>query len=147
MNALLLAAVPSEIAGLPTWVLNGLSIGSLVMFILVGIGTSRLWTKNQVDIIRADHTRAIDSLGKQHDREVESLITRYEKQIETTVKLYEGRISDTLLREGQWREVAQKWQAVSEMLGAGIEPMQEQSAATLEIMRAWQAARTRGSKS
>lgn len=141
------AAVPSEIAGLPTWALNGFSIGSLVMFILAGIATSRLWTKSQVDIIRADHTKAIDQLNRQHDREVEDLIERYDKHFETTVELYKGRISDTLQREEQWREVAQKWQAVSEMLSAGIEPMQEQSAATLEILRAWQAARTRGSKS
>lgn len=141
------AAVPPEIAGLPIWALNGLSIGSLVMFILVGLATSKLWTKTQVDIVRSDHTAAIDQLNKQHDREVEDLKARYEKHIERTVELWQGRTTDALTRESEWREVALRWQAVSEMLSSGIEPMQEQSAATLEILRAWQAARTRGRES
>lgn len=141
------AAVPSEIAGLPTWALNGLSVGSLVMFILAGLATSRLWTKSQVEIIRTDHTGAITQLNKQHDREVEDLKARYEKHIERTVELWQGRTNDALTRESEWREVALRWQAVSELLSSGIEPMQEQSAATLEIMRAWQAARTKGFES
>jgi hypothetical protein len=60
------AAVPPEIAGLPTWALNGLSIGSLVMLIVMGLFTSKLWTKRQVD-----------ELVKQHDREVKTLAANH----------------------------------------------------------------------
>jgi hypothetical protein len=146
---ILLAAVPPEIAGLPTWALNGLSIGSLVMFILVGLGTSRLWTKNQVDIMRADHTKAIADLNKVHDREVADLKDRYETHITRTVELYKGRVEDAREREGQWRDVAQQWQSVSAMLGQGIEPMQEQSETILRILQAWQSesSRAKGERS
>jgi hypothetical protein len=131
-------AVPPEIAGLPTWALNGLSIGGLVMFILMGLATSRLWTKSQVDIVRADHTKAVDDLNKVHDREIADMKARYELHIERTVEQYKGRVVEAVSREEQWREVAFKWQAVAEMLSSGIEPMQDQSAATLAILQAWQ---------
>jgi transposase len=134
----LLAAVPPEIAGLPTWALNGLSIGSLVGFILVGLGTSRLWTKSQVDIVRADHTKAVEDLNKVHDREVGDLKARYETHLTRTVELYKGRVEDALTREREWRDVAQQWQQVAGMLGQGIEPMQEQSETILRILEAWQ---------
>ncbi|MET0418708.1 MAG: hypothetical protein ABW022_22055 [Actinoplanes sp.] len=140
------AAIPSEIAGLPIWALNGLSIGGLVMFILMGLATSRLWTKSQVDIVRKDHTDAMNALNKVHDREVSDMKARYELHIDRTVDQYKGRVDDAVKREEQWREVAFKWQAVAEMLSAGIEPMQDQSAAALDLLRAWRAESTRPGK-
>lgn len=123
----LFAAVPPEIMGLPTWALNGLSIGSLVMFVLVGLATAKLWTKRQVD-----------ELVKQHDREVTDLKARYEKHIERTVELYKGRVQDALDREKDWREVARSWEATAGLLSQGLEPLQDQSEAMLRIVQAWQ---------
>lgn len=140
---LLMEALPSPSDGFSDWALKGLSIGSLLTLIIGGLATSRLWTKSQVDIIRADHTRAIDNLVKQHDREIEDLKARYELHINRTVELYQGRVDDARDRENQWHVIADRWQSVSEMLGAGIEPMQEQSATTLRILQAWQAESTR----
>ncbi len=133
-----LAAVPPEIMGLPTWAVNGLSIGSLVALIITGLVTSKLWTKQQVDIVRADHIKAVDDLNKVHDREVADLKARYENHLSSTVELYQGRVDDALTREKEWRDVAQQWQQVSAMLGQGIEPMQEQSETILRILQAWQ---------
>lgn len=135
-----LAAVPPEIAGLPTWGLNALSIGSLVMLIISGLATSRLWTKSQVDIIRADHKQAIDDLNKVHDREVRDAKDRFELHLKTTVEQYKDRVSEAVSRENDWRDVARRWQSVAEMLSSGVEPMQEQSAAALAILQAWQSA-------
>jgi hypothetical protein len=150
----ILAAVPPEIAGLPTWALNGLSIGSLVIFILVALATSKLWTKNQVDIVRADHVKAVDDLNKQHDREVTNLVkqhdrevsdlkTRYDTHITRTVELYQGRVDDARTREVEWRDVAGTWQSVANMLGQGIEPLQDQSETMLRLLQAWQSEASR----
>jgi hypothetical protein len=146
-----LAAVPSEIAGLPTWALNGLSIGSLVLLIIGGLASSRLWTKSQVDIIRADHTKAITDLNKVHDRQISDLnkvhdreVTdakqRFETHFNATVEQYKSRVAEAVSRENDWRDVSRRWQSVAEMLSSGIEPMQEQSTAVLAILQAWQAA-------
>jgi hypothetical protein len=126
--------------GLPTWAWNGLSVGGLVTFILMGLATSRLWTKRQVDIVREDHNKAILTLERQHDREVADLKARYEKHGDTTVKQFEERVAESVKRESDWRDVAFRWQAVSEMLAGGLEPMQEQSASSLAILQSWQAA-------
>lgn len=134
----LLAAVPPEIAGLPTWAVNGLSVGSLVGVIITGLLTSKLWTKSQVDIVRADHTKAIGDLNKVHDREVTDLKARYESHINRTVELYQGRVDDALTREREWRDVARQWESVATMLSQGMEPLQDQSEAMLRIVTAWQ---------
>jgi len=123
----LLAAVPPDIGGLPTWAWNGLSVGSLVSFIVMGLATSRLYTKRQVD-----------ELIKQHDREVADLKARYELHINRTVELYQGRVDDALTREREWRDVAQQWQATADMLGRGLEPLQDQSETMLRVLQAWQ---------
>lgn len=134
-----LAAVPPEIAGLPTWALNGLSIGSLVGFIIMGLATSRLWTKRQVDELVKQQEREVVRTKDDHTREVSDTKARYEKHIERTVELYQGRVDDALTREREWRDVAHSWQNVASMLSAGIEPMQEQSETILRILQAWQA--------
>lgn len=136
---LLAAAVPSEIAGLPTWALNGLSVGGLVSFILIGLATSRLWTKRQVDIVREDHKKAIDELVKQHDREVANQKERYETHLTRTVQLLNSRCDDALGREKEWREIATQLQHALGQLADGLEPLQEQGETMLRIVTAWQA--------
>jgi hypothetical protein len=122
-----LAAVPPEIAGLPGWALNGLSIGGLVSFIVMGLATSRLYTKRQVD-----------EQTKQHEREIVDMKARYETHITRTVELYQGRVDDALTREREWRDVARQWQATADILGRGLEPLQEQSETMLRVLQAWQ---------
>jgi hypothetical protein len=134
----LAAAVPPEIAGLPTWALNGLSIGSLVSFVIVGLATSRLWTKRQVDEVVKQHEREVKTLATNHEREKTSLTDRYEKHLTRTVELYQGRVDDALTREKEWRDVAKEWESVASMLSQGIEPLQDQSEAMLRIITAWQ---------
>lgn len=138
LHHLFLAAVPPEIAGLPTWALNGLSIGSLVSFILVGLATSRLWTKRQVDELIKQQEREVTRTKSDHEREMGDMKTRYELHITQTVELYQGRVTDALTRETQWRDVAQRWEAVASMMAQGLEPLQDQSEAMLRIVTAWQ---------
>src|SRR6185295_12632097 len=95
----LAAAVPPEIAGLPTWALNGLSIGGLVMLILMGLFTSKLWTKRQVDELVKQHEREVNATHAQHVRETEATIARYETHLTRTIELYQGRVDDALTRE------------------------------------------------
>lgn len=135
----LAAAVPSEIVGLPTWALNGLSIGGLISFILIGLATSRLWTKRQVDIVREDHKKAVDELVKQHDREIANQKERYETHLTRTVQLLNSRCDDALGREKEWREIATQLQHALGQLADGLEPLQEQGETMLRIVTAWQA--------
>src|ERR1700759_938629 len=95
----ILAAVPPEVGGLPTWAWNGLSVGGLVTTILVGLFTARLWTKRQVDELVKQHDREVKQLSTQHDREVEDLKSRYETHIKNTVELLTGRVDDARSRE------------------------------------------------
>jgi hypothetical protein len=138
LHQLFLAAVPPEIAGLPTWALNGLSIGSLVSFIIAGLATSRLWTKRQVDELVKQQEREVSRTRSDHEREMADIKSRYELHIDRTVELYQGRVTDALTRETQWRDVAQRWEAVASMMAQGIEPLQEQSEAMLRMITAWQ---------
>ena len=133
-------AMPPEVAGVQGWVLNGLSVGALVSFILMGLATSRLWTKRQVDILREDHTKAITTLDKQHDREVGDLKDRYETHLKRTIEMWAGRAEDAIRREGEWRDVADRWQQTAETLGGAVDGMQDQSATTLAIVQEMQAA-------
>ena len=125
----LITGVPPEIAGLPTWVLNGLSIGSLVTFLLVGVATSRLWTKRQVDILREDHKQA-----------QEDMKARYETHLTRTVELWQGRVEDAVRREEEWRGVAERWQEAATTLGDSVDSMQEQSVTILHIVQEMQQA-------
>ncbi|MET0416556.1 MAG: hypothetical protein ABW022_11105 [Actinoplanes sp.] len=134
----LAAAVPPEIAGLPTWALNGLSIGSLVMLIVMGLFTSKLWTKRQVDELIKQHDREVATFVANHDREKTDLKDRYEKHLTRTVELYQGRVDDAITREREWRDVAKSWESVAGMLSQGLEPLQEQSETILRIFTAWQ---------
>lgn len=140
----LAAAVPSEIAGLPTWALNGLSIGSLVTFILVGLGTSRLWTKRQVDELTKQHEREVTNLKAQQDREVVDLKARYETHLTRTVELLTARCDDALLREKEWRETAGQLQQAVGTLADGFETLQDQGEGVLRIVTAWQSEFRRG---
>jgi len=141
--------IPPEIAGLPTWLLNGLSIASLVMLIIISLFTSRLWTKRQVDEmvkqhereakqLVAQHDREVKQLVDQHDREVKDLKDRYELHLTRTVELLTGRVEDARTREAEWRDVALKWQSVAEMLASGLEPLQDQGETMLRLLQAWQ---------
>lgn len=132
------AAVPPDVAGLPTWLWNGLSVGSLVSFILLGLATSKLWTKRQVDELAKQHEREVNNLTANHLQQVNDLKNRYETHIGRTVELYQGRVNDALEREKDWREVARQWEGVASMLAQGLEPLQEQSEAMLRIVTAWQ---------
>lgn len=123
----LLAAVPPAIGGLPTWAFQGLSVGGLVSFIVMGLATSRLYTKRQVD-----------EQTKQHEREITDMKARYELHINRTVELYQGRVDDALTREREWRDVAHQWQTTADLLGRGLEPLQEQSETMLRVLQAWQ---------
>lgn len=120
-------AVPPNIAGLPSWLLNGLSVGSLVMFIIVGLVTSRLWTKSQVDRLIERYEKALVDQKE-----------RYELHLTRTVELYRLHADEAIRREKEWRDTANTWQQVVQSLSQGIEPLQEQSATILEILRAWQ---------
>lgn len=130
LYAAMLSSVPPEMLGLPTWVLNGLSISGLVIFILVGLATNRLWAKRQVD-----------ELIKVHEREIQQMKDRYELHLTRTVELYQGRVEDAIRRESEWRDTAQQWQETANMLANGLEPMQEQGETMLAILNAWQGTR------
>lgn len=123
----LAGAIPPEIAGLPTWALNGLSVGGLVIFILTGLVTSRLWTKSQVDKMTA-----------QHEREVANMEKRYETHLTRTVELWQGRTEDAVRREEEWRGVAEKWQEAATTLSTSVGDMQEQSTTILGIVQEMQ---------
>lgn len=126
------AAVPPD-WGMPGWVDDWLSISGLVAFVIVGLSTSRLWTKRQVD-----------ELIRQHDREVQDLKDRYEKHISRTIEMWQGRTNDALEREREWRDAARQWEATASMLSHGLEPLQDQGEAMLRIVSAWQAEARRG---
>jgi hypothetical protein len=135
---LLAAAVPPEIAGLPTWALNGLSIGSLVSFVLMGLATSRLWTKRQVDELVKQHEREQSRIQADHTREMTEVKARYETHITRTVELYQGRVDDARQRETDWRDVARQWEGAATLLANGLEPLQDQGETMLRIIQAWQ---------
>jgi hypothetical protein len=142
--AYLAAAVPSEIAGLPTWALNGLSIGSLVTLILTGLFTSKLWTKRQVDELTKQHEREVANTKEQHAREILNLTTRYETHLTRTVDLLTKRCDDALEREKQWRDTAGQLQQAVATLADGVERLQDNSEGMLRIVTAWQAEFRRG---
>lgn len=134
----LASSVPPEIMGLPTWALNGLSIGSLVMFIIVGLATNRLWTKGQINELVKQHEREVERMTADHEREAASVKERYELHLTRTVELYQGRVEDAVRREGEWRDNAQQWQETANLLANGLEPLQDQGETMLAILRAWQ---------
>lgn len=133
-----LAAVPPEIAGLPTWVLNGFSIGGLVAFILTGLVTSRLWTKSQVDKMNEQHERENANMIAQHAREIANMKERYETHLSRTVEMLQSRAEDAVRREEEWRGVAEKWQVAATTLGDSVDGMQEQSLTILGILQEMQ---------
>lgn len=131
--------IPPEIAGFPTWVLNGLSVGGLVMLIIFSLFTDRLWTKGQVNRLIEQHKEAMNDSRTQHSEALAAIKERYETHITRTVDLWRGRAEDAIRREEEWKDIALKWQKVSELLGDAIDPLHAQSATTLEIVRQLQA--------
>lgn len=129
MPWLIIAAVPptGDVMGLPPWAPNVLSVGGLITLIVVGLVTSKLWTKSQVD-----------TLQKTHDREVANLKDRYDTHLSRTIELYQGRVNDAIRRENEWRDTAQTWQKVAQTLADGLEPMHEQNTTILAIVQQWQ---------
>jgi hypothetical protein len=112
----ILAAPIQSVVGVPGWVANGASIGTLVMLIVGGLYSSKLWTKRQVDI----------------------LVKQHEVQMNNTVDVYKGRIEDAIRREGEWRDVATKWQDVAATYADAMDPVQEQSQTVLTIVQEMQ---------
>lgn len=134
----LAAAMPPEIAGLPTWALNGLSIGSLVTFVLVGLGTSRLWTKRQVDELVKQHEAERKRTETDHQREMVNLTARYDTHLARTVKILTERCDDALAREKEWRDTAISLQQAVTTLADGVGDLQDQGEGMLRIVTAWQ---------
>lgn len=132
------AAVPSEIVGLPTWALNGLSIGGLVTFILVGMATSRLWTKRQVDELVKQHEAERKRTKDDHEREMANMKERYETHLTRTVQLLNARCDDALGREKEWRDTAGQLQQAFSTLADGVDSVQVQGETMLRIVTAWQ---------
>ena len=141
---ILAAAVPSEIGGLPTWALNGLSIGGLVTFILVGVATSRLWTKRQVDELVKQHEAERKRTQADHEREMQNMKERYETHLTRTVDLLTKRCDDALMREKEWRDTAGQLQQAVATLADGLETLQDQGEGVLRIVTAWQSESRRG---
>lgn len=118
----LIFAAPSIVTGeLSGWLGNTLSIGALVMLIVGGLATSRLWTKSQVNELKAQHAATL--------RNVE--------------EVWKARCDDAIRREGEWKAVADKWQESSTVLADGFEVVQEQGSTMLTIVRELQRAGTR----
>jgi hypothetical protein len=109
------------------------------MLILMGLFTSKLWTKRQVDELIKQQEREVARTKADHEREMAAIQARYEMHLTRTVELYQGRVDDALTREREWRDVSRQWEGVATMLSQGLEPLQEQSEAMLRIVSAWQA--------
>lgn len=115
------------IPGVPGWVSNTISIGGLVMLIITGLITSRLWTKSQVDRLITTHDQALQAEKDNHKLALNS-----------TIEFWKGARDDAVRREGEWREVALKWQSVVETLSDGLEPLHEQGVTMLTIVQEMQ---------
>lgn len=116
-----LFAAPDPVAMAQGWIGNTLSIGALVLLIVGGLATSRLWTKSQVNELKAQHALTI-------------------KNIE---EVWKARCDDAVRREGEWRDVATKFQESSTVLADGFEAVQEQGQTMLTIVRELQRAGAR----
>jgi hypothetical protein len=121
MDWLLYAAPDLAVADISGWLGNTLSIGALVMLIVGGLATSRLWTKSQVNELKAQHAATL--------RNVE--------------EVWKARCDDAIRREGEWKTVADKWQESSTVLADGFESVNEQGQTMLAIVRELQRAGAR----
>lgn len=110
---LMASAVPPEIGGIPTWILNGVGVVTLLMMTVGGLATSRLYTSRQVD----------------------QMIARYEKHLDRTVEGMQGRIDDAVRREAEWRDVAMQFKDAFQTLEATVEPMQLSNQTMLSVLR------------
>ncbi len=131
--------VPPELVGVPTWVLNGLSIGTLVVFILTGVATGRLWTRGQVNELIKQHDAARERQTKDNTQALADQKDRYEKHLDRTTQLLRDQVATAERRESEWRSIAGDWQKVATLLGDAIDPLHAQSEAILGIVREMQA--------
>lgn len=122
---------------------NGLSIGALVMLIIGGLLSSRLWTWRQVDRLIKQHETAIKDMQLAHANALATAKDQYEIGLRSHTESWKTAHADAVRREGEWRSIAMDWQKVATMLGEAIEPMHEQSATVLTIVRELQTAQAR----
>jgi hypothetical protein len=129
----LIFAAPSIATGeLSGWLGNTLSIGALIMLIVGGLATSRLWTKSQVNELKSQHTAAMLNAETQHAATLRNV-----------EQVWKARCDDAIRREGEWKAVADKWQQSSTVLADGFEAVQEQGSTMLTIVRELQRAGAR----
>lgn len=110
---LMTSAVPSEIGGMPTWILNGVGVVSLLMMVVGGLASSRLYTSRQVD----------------------QIIARYDTHMARTIENMQGRIDDAVRRETEWRDVAMQFKEAFQAVEATVEPMQLSNQTMLSVLR------------
>ena len=106
------------------WGGNVVSVSALVGLIVVGLATSRLYTKSQVDDLKAQHAKALEELRVAH-----------KVALDNVVETWKANRDDAVRREGEWRGVATDWQRVATTLSNGLEPLQEQGETMLTIVR------------
>jgi hypothetical protein len=131
--------VPPDMLGMPTWVLNGLSVGGLVMLIVFSLITDVLWTKRQVNTLIATHVEAMTAATKANEKALTDQKERYEKHLDRTVQLLRDQVATAERRESEWRSISGDWQKVATLLGDAIDPLHSQSEAILGIVREMQA--------
>jgi hypothetical protein len=131
--------VPPEIVGIPTWVLNGLSIAGLVSMIIYLIATDRLWTRGQVNRLIATHVESVAASTRANEKAISDQKDRYELHLDRTVQLLRDQVGTAERRESEWRTIAGDWQKVATLLGDAIDPLHAQSEAVLNIVREMQA--------
>ena len=122
---------------------NGLSIGSLVMLIVIGLLSSKLWTWRQVDRLIKQHENAMASEHTANTLAQTIAKEQYETALRSHTESWKTAHADAVRREGEWRSIAMDWQKVATMMGEAIEPMHEQSATVLAIVRELQTAQAR----
>lgn len=120
-GALLASSVIGE---LPGWGLNTLSVGSLIVTILAGLLSSKLWTSAQV-------TRLI----QQQDAATKAQTDAHAAAMSTNNEVWRALRDDAIRREGEWRTVATEWQKVATTLADGLDPLHEQGQAMLTIVQ------------
>lgn len=127
--------VLADIAGTLTgWVPTTLSVSGLVAFIVIGLATSRLYTKSQVDQLKTDHTTAMKAKDDAHAL-----------AITTLNEAWRANRDDAVRREGEWRGVADRWEGIAATLADGLDPLHEQGQTLLTVLTEMQRQQSRTS--
>jgi hypothetical protein len=113
------------------------------MLIIGGLLSAKLWTKAQVDRLVAQHIAAMARADAQHASSLAIAKDQYTSALAANGDAWRMAHADAVRREGEWRSIATDWQKVATMLGETIEPMHEQSATVLTIVKELQSAQAR----